>query len=357
MLGSVGLETKLRERDIEPGAAAVVGGGALLLVLAFVSFLLNTGLSAVPLFLFVGVAAYGWVRHQAETARGLMLLATTLGVLILTLIVVFLFLEARQAFELMGLDILLRTEAPVWSVNEGVYGLAVAVHGTIVTTIIAMLIAAPLGIAGALFISEIAPDRVGDIVKPGIEILAGIPSIVYGFIGFAILNQYFQVKFSLANFGSLLLAGMMIGLMALPTVVSVSEDAINAIPESMKSGSLALGATDWQTMKGITLPAAFSGVSAGVILGVGRAIGETMAATVILGNIPRNFAQPLPDVFDNTATLTSLIASQYGVAVGRANQLSALFAAGVLLFVIVMILSVASQRIEARMRRKLEGEV
>jgi phosphate transport system permease protein len=256
----------------------------------------------------------------------------------------------------MGLDLLLRTESPVWSVNQGVYGLLVAVHGTIVTTVIAMLIAGPLGIAGALFISEIAPPRVGDVVKPGIEILAGIPSIVYGFIGFAILNQYFQQKFALANFGTLLLAGIMIGLMALPTVVSVSEDAINAIPESTKSGSLALGATDWQTMKGITLPAAFSGVSAAVILGVGRAIGETMAATVILGNIPRNFPQPLADVFSNTATLTSLIASQYGVAVGRENQLSALFAAGVLLFIIVMLLSVTAQQIEARMSKKLEGE-
>jgi phosphate transport system permease protein len=141
--------------------------------------------------------------------------------------------------------------------------------------------------------------------------------------------------------------------MALPTVVSVAEDALSSVPESMKSGSLAMGTTDWQTMTSITLPAAFSGVSAAVLLGVGRAIGETMAATVMLRGVPR-LTEPLYNAFYGQETLTSLIARNYGEADGL--QLSALFAAGVILFVTVLFLSVGSQYIEARMRSKLGGE-
>jgi phosphate transport system permease protein len=142
--------------------------------------------------------------------------------------------------------------------------------------------------------------------------------------------------------------------MALPTVVSVAEDAIASVPEAMKSGSLALGATNWETIKNVVIPASFSGVSAAVLLGVGRAIGETMAATIILGH-NQQLPDPLYDVFGNTETLTSLIASQYGVAVGSKHQFSGLFAAGVVLFVTVLGLSVASQLIEERMQRKLGG--
>jgi phosphate transport system permease protein len=140
--------------------------------------------------------------------------------------------------------------------------------------------------------------------------------------------------------------------MALPTVVSVAEDALTSVPSVMKDGSLALGATDWQSMTSITLPAAFSGVSAAVLLGVGRAIGETMAATVMLAGVPR-ISEPLVNVFYGYETLTSLIARGYGSANGVHE--SALFAAGVVLFVTVLCLSLGSQYIEARMRRRLGG--
>jgi phosphate transport system permease protein len=140
--------------------------------------------------------------------------------------------------------------------------------------------------------------------------------------------------------------------MALPTVVSVAEDALNSVPESMKSGSLALGTTDWQTMTTITLPAAFSGVSSAVLLGVGRAIGETMAATVMLRNNP-TIPEPIFNVFYGYETLTSLIAANYGEATGL--QMNALFVAGVILFVTVLFISIGSQLIEARMQKKLGG--
>ncbi|MDY7081406.1 MAG: phosphate ABC transporter permease subunit PstC [Halobacteria archaeon] len=218
--------------------------------------------------------------------------------------------------------------------------------GTVVTTFVAMLVAAPLGIAGALFISEIAPRWAREIIKPAVETLAGIPSIVYGFIGFVMINNYFSNELS-TGFGPLVAIGFMIGLMALPTVVSVAEDALNSVPESMKSGSLAMGATDWQTMKSVTIPAAFSGVSAAVLLGLGRAMGETMAKIL---------PEPLYDIFESTETLTTLIASGHGPAVGTKYYMSALFVAGSILFIIVTGVGVVSKLIERRMERKLGGK-
>ncbi|MFC5971952.1 phosphate ABC transporter permease subunit PstC [Halomarina salina] len=336
------------------GGVAVSAVGLVCLAGAFASFLLSMPYTFPLLFGFVVVMAYGWVTRQAETARTLTFVATVSTVGILGLITVYIVVESIPAISHMGPDILTRMQSPLWEPGAGVYSLLPLIWGTVVTTLIATAIAAPFGVAGALFIGEIAPRSVRDIIKPAVEVLAGIPSIVYGFIGFTVLNPYLTKTLRLPGQGSLFLAGVVIGFMALPTVVSVGEDAIASVPESMKSGSLALGTTDWQTMKSVTLPTALSGLSAAILLGVGRAIGETMAATVILGKIPA-FPDPLYDVFGNTITLTATIASQYGSAAGRPLHESALFAAGVVLFVTVMCLSIASQYIEARMQRKLGG--
>ena len=330
----------------------VAGTGVVMTVVAFVAFLLKSDLTVVPLVAALVLFGYGWYAEQATTAKTLTLLATTSSVLVLVLIVVYLLLQAWPVYRTMGIDALTRTEQPMWSTSSDVYSMVPMMWGTLVTTLLAMAIAGPLGIAGAIYISEFAPRRVRDVVKPGVEILAGIPSIVYGFLGYVILNQYMMERLELPTFGSLFIVGLVVGTMALPTVVSIAEDAISSVPESMKDGSVALGTTDWQTVKTITVPAAFSGIFAAVLLGVGRAIGETMAATVILGHA-QELPDPLYDVFGNTETLTSLIASQYGNAHGM--HMRALFAAGVILFVTVLVLSVASQRIEARMKRKLGG--
>ncbi len=338
------------ELDTPAQIAAVVG--ALSLCAAFIAFIAAPTYVAFPFFLFVIVAVYGWFAYQAETARALTLLTTISTIVILGLITVYLFTQAIPAVRKMGLDIVTST---VWSTSSNRYGLLAMMWGTFVTTIIATLVSAPLGIAGAIFISELASDTVRELTKPAIELLAGIPSIVYGFLGYVVINPYLSNELALPTLGSLFLVGLMIGLMALPTVVSVAEDSLTAVPSSMKEGAIGLGATDWQTTKSVTVPAAMSGISAAVILGVGRAVGETMAATVILGNIPGRLPDPLYDVFGNTITLTSAIASQSGVAVGRPMQLSALFAAGVVLFIVVLSLSLVSQAIERRMTRKLRG--
>ena len=313
-------------------------------------------LSVVPFVAFLVVAGYGWVRYQEATAKLAMFLMTVSTVLVLGLITVYLVLRSLPAFEHAGLGLLTRTGGDVWDATTDVYSLVPMMWGTFLTTTIAMAVAAPLGIAGALFISEIAPSWVREFLKPAVEMLAGIPSIVYGFLGYQVVNAYVMTELQLPVYGSIFVVGVVIGVMALPTVVSVAEDAIAAVPGAVKDGSAALGATGWQTITAVTLPTAFSGVSAAVLLGVGRAVGETMAATVILAHSD-NLPQPLYDVFGplGQETLTSLIASQYGVAEGL--HMSALFAAGVVLFVTVMFVSVASQYVEARTREKLGGEL
>ncbi|AEH37428.1 phosphate ABC transporter permease subunit PstC [Halopiger xanaduensis] len=347
--------------ETEPEALAVVGLSMGALLAAFAGFLLASPWAAVPFAAFLASTGYGWIRYQALTARAITFAMTTVTLVTLGLIVVFIFLEAIPAFRyesatvfgvsVPGLGMFTQTR---WSpTSEPVrYSLLPMIHGTVMVTTIATLVAAPLGVAAALFIAEIAPPTVRELVKPGIEILAGIPSIVYGFIGFTIINPWASDEFALNGGSTYLFVGLVVGLMALPTVVSVAEDALTSVPDSMKDGSVALGATDWQSMTSITLPAAFSGVSAAVLLGVGRAIGETMAATVMLAGIQR-IPEPITNVFYGYETLTSLIAANYG----HANNVfeSALFAAGVVLFVTVLCLSIASQYIEARMRRRLGG--
>jgi phosphate transport system permease protein len=349
------------DRDI--GLLFAIGGGCLLGT--FVLFLLNSTLAVVPLAGFLAATGYGWYTHQAETARALTFLATASTIFILGLITVYVFVEALPVLQRMGVRLFGFTE-PVeifgvtlipgvdsfWSTSQHTYSLIPMIWGTFVTTLIATAIAAPLGIAAALFLAEIAPPFVRETVKPGVEILAGIPSIVYGYLGFVVLNTFLYENLEMANLGSLFLVGLVIGLMALPTVVSVADDALTSVPDAMRDGAVAMGLTEWQTMKSITLPAALSGVSAAVLLGIGRAVGETMAATVILGH-SQVLPDPLQDVFDNTETLTSLIASQYGNANGL--HMNALFTAGVVLFITVLILSIAARRIELRMDHKLGG--
>ena len=349
--------------ETEPEALAVVTVASVSLVAALAGFLLVSALTVVPFATFLVAVAYGWLRHQEVTARVLTLTTTVSMLLILGLIIVFIFLESIPVVRyesatvfgvtVPGLRMFLETR---WdAVSDPVrFSMVPMIHGTVMVTVIATAVAAPLGVSAALFLSEIAPPPVREVVKPGVEILAGIPSIVYGFIGFTILSPWASTQFRLTGQGTYLFVGVVVGLMALPTVVSVAEDALSSVPESIKSGSLAVGTTDWQTMTSITLPAAFSGVSAAVLLGVGRAIGETMAATVMLKGVPR-LTDPLYNAFYGQETLTSIIARNYGDADGL--QMDALFVAGVILFITVLFISIGSQYVEWRMKRQFGGDV
>ena len=234
-------------------ALVALGVGTVSLLFALGLFFNASSLTSVALLVFLASAAYGWVRHRELTARAVTMAMTASTILILALIVVFIFVEAWPIFDVAraeafgisvpGLRLFTQTEWAPRSAER--YSLLPLIHGTVMVTLVATLVAGPLGVASALFVSEIAPPAVREVVKPGIEILAGIPSIVYGFIGFTIISPWASEQFDLVGQGTYLFVGIVVGLMALPTVVSVAEDALNSVPESMKDGSLALGTTDW----------------------------------------------------------------------------------------------------------------
>ena len=216
--------------------------------------------------------------------------------------------------------------------SEKSFGLLPMIVGSLLVTLGALLIGVPLGLASAIFLTEFSSRRLSRFLKPVFELLAGIPSVVYGFLGLM-----FLVPFIRENLGgpglSVLAASIILGIMILPTIISISIDSIRAVPDSYREGSIALGATKWQTVRMVVLPAARSGLVAGIILGMGRAIGETMAVIMVAGNaadLPASWLAPV-------RTLTSNIALEMAYASGEHRQ--ALFATGVVLFVIIMILN------------------
>ena len=219
-----------------------------------------------------------------------------------------------------------------WHPDEGTYGVGAMIVASLWITAGAMLIGAPLGVAGAIFLSEFVPRPVMRVIKPAIELLAGIPSVVYGFIGMMVLAPL--IRNHLGGPGLCVLnAAVILGIMVLPTVISISVDAIGAVPNSYREGALALGATRWQAVRMVVLKAARSGIIASIILGMGRAVGETMAVIMVAGNTIR-----VPhSVLDPVRTLTANIAIEMSSAIGVHRQ--ALFATGVVLFVVIMILN------------------
>lgn len=219
-----------------------------------------------------------------------------------------------------------------WYPSEKSYGLLPMVAGSIMVTFGALAIGVPFGLACAVFLTEFSSKRLRRVIKPMIELLAGIPSVVYGFMGVVILVPF--IRDTLGGPGlSVLASSIILGIMILPTIISISVDSLEAVPSAYREGSIALGATRWQTTRMVMFPAARSGIIASVILGMGRAIGETMAVIMIAGNaiaIPRSLLDPV-------RTLTSNIALEMAYASGEHRQ--ALFATGVILFVIIMILN------------------
>jgi len=233
-----------------------------------------------------------------------------------------------------------------WEPQAGKFGIYPMIVASLWVTFGAMVVGAPLGVAGALFLTEYVPKAIMRIVKPTIELLAAIPSVVYGFIGVMVLAPI--IRENLGGPGlSLLGASIILGIMILPTIISISIDSILAVPQSYREGSLALGATIWQTIHMVTIKASKSGIIASIILGMGRAIGETMAVIMIAGNsvnIPTS-------ALDSVRTLTANIALEMSYATGMHRQ--ALFATGVVLFIVIIILnSIASIAIRKRPVKK-----
>jgi phosphate transport system permease protein len=217
------------------------------------------------------------------------------------------------------------------------YGLLPLLLGTLWVSLGAILLSLPFGIAVSVYLAEIATMRVRNILKPVIELLAGIPSVVYGFFGLVVIVPFLQKTFSLPVGETALAGSVVLAIMALPTIITVAEDAMRNVPLAMKEPSLALGATQWQTIYRVVIPYAKSGITSAAVLGIGRAIGETMAVLMVTGNaavIPHSLLEPV-------RTIPATIAAELGEASAGSGHYQALFMLGVILFVITMIISIS----------------
>lgn len=269
-------------------------------------------------------------RGESLVEKGLAFCAA-LFVIIIAIITIFIFARGVPVLLKIGLgDFLFNTD---WRPTSGSFGIGTMLVGSLVVTSASLLWAVPLGILTAIFMAEVAPPRASRLLGNLVELLAGIPSVVYGFVGLVLIVPF--IRNYLGGNGLSVLAGAIIlGIMILPTIINISRDAIRAVPKEYKEGSLALGATHYQSIRRVILPAARSGIITAVVLGMGRAIGETMAVVMVTGNspvIPSGILSPV-------RTMTSNIVLEMGYAAG--DHQAALFATGVVLFVFIVILNV-----------------
>lgn len=272
------------------------------------------------------------VDWKERIFHGLFLASAVIGIVSLAIIAYFIVKESIPAFQEAGVKGIVLGQD--W-LPPALYGVATMIVASVVSTFGAVIVGVPVGVLTAVFIAEIAPKRVADIIRPAVELLAGIPSVVYGFFGLVIIVPLIQNVFDVPA-GNTILAGIIVlGVMILPTVITVSETSIRAVPRTYKEGSLALGASKIYTIFKLLVPAARSGIMTGVILGIGRALGETMAIIMVMGNAP---AMP-QGILDSARTLTANIAIEMSYASGV--HASALYATGVVLLVFIMMLNAA----------------
>ncbi len=245
-------------------------------------------------------------------------------------------------------DVLLGTEWFPTATPSPIFGIVPLLSGTLWVSFFAILIALPFGLAISIYLAEVAPPSVSKVLKPIIELLNGIPSVVYGFFGLAVIVPLLQQTFDLPVGESGLAGSLVLALMALPTIITVAEDAMRNCPRTMREASLALGATQWQTIYKVVVPYSISGITSGVVLGIGRAIGETMAVLMVTGNaavIPTSILEPL-------RTIPATIAAELGEAPAGGAHYQALFLLGVLLFFITLIINSCVEIVSARNKTK-----
>ncbi len=245
-----------------------------------------------------------------------------------------------------------------WYPNEEFFGTWPLILGSLLVTAGAVVLALPLGLATAVFIRELAPDWLREVLKPLIEVLAGIPSVVLGFLGMVAVTPLLRQYLGLPTGLTALAGSLMLGYMALPTIISVAEDAIDAVPKEYRDGALAMGATHWQTIYRVVLPAARSGIIIAVMLGIGRAIGETMAVMMVTGNAAR-VPHEWNALLMPARTMTATIAAEMGEVAQGSTHYHVLFAVGILLFVVTFainaVASLVVMRGGARRRGRLMG--
>jgi phosphate transport system permease protein len=289
---------------------------------------------------------------KEQTIKTLFFCTAFLAVVVVTFILLFLLRDGYPIFVDVGIIPFLFGDTWAPTAVPPLYGILPLIVGTLLVTIGSIVFAVPLSIGCAIYVSELAPLKVKNVLKPAIELLAGIPSVVYGFFGLIVLTDFIRVTFDIPTGETWLAASILLGIMALPTIISVSEDAISAVPQEFKEGSLATGATRWQTISKVTVPAALSGIAAAIILGIGRAIGETMAVMMVAGNaavIP----DPIWNVLSPIRTLTATLGIEMGEVSVGSEHYSALFGIAVILLIITLIINLSAVAI---LRRLKEGQ-
>jgi phosphate transport system permease protein len=238
-----------------------------------------------------------------------------------------------------------------WYPIEGMYGLLPLLLGSFVVTAGAAIFSIPFGIATAVFIAEVAPRWMRELLKPFVEILAGLPSVVLGFLGFLVLAPLIRTTLGLSTGLTALTGSILLAAMALPTIVSVAEDALDAVPKSYRDGALALGATKWKTIWRVTLPAARSGVLTAIMLGLGRAIGETMAVMMVTGNAAQMRWDAL---FFPVRTMTATIAAEMGEVASGSTHYHVLFLVAIILFLISFLVNIIASSMLFRAKKRAE---
>ena len=276
--------------------------------------------------------------HVKEgVARVIFTIAAAVSIAAVALICIFLFANGVPAMAEIGLpEFLFGT---TWRPSNDIYGIFPMIVGSIYVTAGAIIVGVPIGLLTAIFLSRFSNGKISAVLKPGVELLAGIPSVIYGFFGLMVIVPFIRDNMP-GNGYSLLAASVLLGIMILPTIITVSQSALDAVPKQYYEGSLALGAGHERSVFSVVVPAASSGILAGVVLGIGRAIGETMAVIMVAGN-----QTVIPDsIFDGVRTMTANIVLEMGYAADLHR--GALIATGVVLFVFVLIITLCVNAIK-----------
>jgi len=279
-------------------------------------------------------------------------IAGSSSIVFILLIFVFLVREGLPALTEVSLKDLFSTR---WYPIEDLFGILPLISGSLVVTFTSILIALPLGIGTAIYIGEIAPQKVKEILKPTVEIMAGIPSVVLGFIGIQALSPFLRVFLNLPTGLTALSGSILLAMIAIPSIVSIAEDALYAVPNSYRDASYALGATQWQTIWGVVLPAARSGLLTAVMLGVGRSLGETMAVMMVTGNAATTF-EGFNSIIMPVRTMTATIASEMGEVASGSVHYHVLFFIGIILFVFSLIINISSASFQGKSKQE-KGQV
>jgi phosphate transport system permease protein len=272
------------------------------------------------------------------------------SILFVSLILLFLLREGLPALFEVPLSMLFSTR---WYPIEGYFGILPLIYGTLLVTAGAALVGIPFGVGTAVYISEVAPQWAREVLKPLVEILAGLPSVVLGVLGILVLSPNLRVFLNLPTGLTAFTGSLLLGAISIPTIVSVAEDALNTVPRSYREASLALGATHWQTIWRTTVPAARSGILTAIMLGIGRSMGETMAVMMVTGNAPEMPAG-LNALFLPIRTMTATIASEMGEVANGSTHYHVLFFVGIVLFLISLVVNIIASSVGFRRARRSE---